>query len=83
MSRAMHDLVSRVAYLERSVDLLLNRLRDVDSLGGETLDCLADSMVSDANDRWADAIADHLELAIEHAEGWYTAVAQVVAAKMP
>ena len=78
MSAALHDLTGRVAYLERSVDLLRNRLRDVDSLGGGSLDSLADSLVADANDRWADALADHIELAIQHAEGWHAAVREVV-----
>jgi hypothetical protein len=78
MSAALHDLTGRVAYLKRSVDLLLSRLDDVDGLGGVSLDSLADSLVANANDRWADAVTDHIELAIQHAEGWHAAVREVV-----
>jgi hypothetical protein len=74
----MHDLVSRVAYLRRSVDLLLDCLRDVDALGGDSLSPLADSQVEDENHRWANGTADHIELATQHAEGWYRAVKQIL-----
>lgn len=78
MSRAMHDLVNRVAYLKRGVDSLLSRLDDVDGLGGESLSPLADSQVEDANQRWAEGAADHIELATQYAEGWFKAVQQVL-----
>ena len=78
MSRAMHDLVNRVAYLKRGVDSLLRQLDDVDRLGGESLSPLADSQVEDANQRWAEFAADHIELATQYAESWYDAVNQIL-----
>ena len=81
MSRAVNDLVSRVAYLRRSVDLLISRLEDVDHWGGESLDPLGDSILEDVNTRWANGLADHIQLAIEHAEGWYDKVAEIMASK--
>lgn len=79
MSRGMHDLVNRVAYLQRGCDMLLARLRDVDSLGDTSLSPLADSHVEDANQRWAAGTADHIELATQYAEDWFKAVSQIIA----
>ena len=78
MSRAMHDLVNRVAYLRRGVDLLLRQLDDVDGLGGQSLSPLADSQVEDANQRWAAGTADHIELATQYAEDWYKAISEIL-----
>jgi hypothetical protein len=74
----MHDLVNRVAYLQRGCDMLLARLKDVDRLGDQSLSPLADSHVEDANQRWANGTADHIELATQHVEGWYRAVKDIL-----
>jgi hypothetical protein len=75
----MHDLVNRVAYLKRGCDMLLDRLKDVDRLGDQSLSPLADSHVEDANQRWATGTADHIELATQYAEDWYKAVKDILA----
>ncbi|MFF5004761.1 hypothetical protein ACFY3G_18255 [Streptomyces phaeochromogenes] len=78
MSRAMHDLVNRVAYLKRGVDSLLKELDAVDGLDGGALSPLADSQVEDANQRWAEGAADHIELATQYAEDWCKAVQRII-----
>jgi hypothetical protein len=75
----MHDLVNRVAYLKRGLDLLIVQLDHVDALGGESLSPLADSMVENANQRWAEGAADHIELATQYVEDWYETVRKILA----
>ncbi len=75
----MQDLVSRVAYLQRSCEVLLDRLREVDALGGdEPLDERSHDRIGDANLRYGAPIADHLELAAAYAREWAGAVTSVM-----
>jgi hypothetical protein len=76
MNHTASSILGEAAYLKRSCELLLDRLKGVEALvfGTEQLTPMQEGEVANANQRWAEGAKEHVELANQHLRDWHDAL---------
>jgi len=76
MNHTTSSILGEAAYLKRSCELLLDRLKGVEALvfGTEQLTPMQESEVANANQRWAEGAKEHVELANQYLRDWHDAL---------